>query len=318
MRRAVVLALAIASCVPSGEEADPRGALGLATVPSPIARGESFVTKDGWTVHVEELVVLAAISGNALDPASEDVLFPTARASSRQGPYLFKASRPETFVAPGLPVGAGGVWLPYHWLVLGPSRRTNEPDEMETRNVEPALVARFHLPSESFEPTLSTTWTAALGPSILLIARGEKGGRVVRIDFAFRGAVRPFNEIPLEIRANTVNQAPLAVAAESLFSGPTGYELRCEVDDAGVLKPRSPTLSSTSELVFDDLASADADGDGKLSAAELRRPLIPPRCECCSSVDDESVRNFTSSMAALLEARSGELLLQGREPSGGP
>lgn len=317
VRRLAVLALAIVSCVPSGEETDPRGALGLVTVPSPGSRGEPFVTKDGWTVHVEALIVQVSIVGSTVDPAADTVLGEEVRETSHQGPYLFRASRTESFVAPGLPTGSGTVRLPFSKLEIG-TRLTNEPHETEARNVEPTLSARFFQPPESLDPAFDNPGPPDFGPAILLVARAEKNGRVVTIDFTFNGAFRPYDETPLEIRKNALNERRLTTAAENLFSGPTGYWIRCEPNDAGVVKPRIPVLSYADGPVFDDLASADMDGDGKLSAAELRRPIIAPRCDCCSSEDEESVRHFTSSMAELLEVRSAALFLPEREPPGGP
>ncbi len=309
--RAAVLALALtlASCVGSGEETDPRGALGIVTVPSPGSRGEPFVTADGWTIHVEALIVQVSIVGSAVDPAVEAVPEKRVLETSYQGPYLVRASAPESFFAPGLPVGPGTVRLPFSRLEVGSTRLTNEPHETQPRNVEPALSARFFAPPDALDPEFDSPGPPDFGPSILLVARAEKNGRVVTIDFTFNGAFRPFGDTPLEIRKNVLNEARLALVAENLFSGPTGYELRCRPDDSGVLKPGTPKLSLSAELFFDDLASADADDDGKLSAAELRRPSVAPRCGCCSSADAEQLRYFTSSMAALLEERSAWLLV---------
>src|SRR5262245_18015022 len=58
----VALVLGAASCVPAGEEGAPKGALGASTEPSPAARGEAFVTDDGWTVHVETLALRVRIT----------------------------------------------------------------------------------------------------------------------------------------------------------------------------------------------------------------------------------------------------------------
>lgn len=314
VRRISVLALAIASCVPSGEETDPRGALGVVTVPSPASRGEPFVTTDGWTVRVEVLIAQVSIVGSANDPAASDALDQQVRETSHQGPYLFRASRPETFSAPGLPVGPGTVRFPFGRLELG-TRSTNEPHETEIRDVEPMHSARFLQPPDSLDPAFASPGSPAFGPSILLVARAAKGGQVVTIDLTFNGAFRPYDDITLEVRKNALNLARLTTAAENLFSGPTGYVIRCERDDAGALKPRIPTLSYATGPLFGDFAGADMDGDGKLSAAELRRPIVAPRCECCSSSEDEeSVRHFTSSMAELLELRSAALFLPERDP----
>lgn len=309
--RHVALSLALcstlAACVPSTEESDPRGALGLTTVPSAGSRGEPFVTTDGWTIYVEELALLASIVGGAVDKRSESDN-PEVLESSHQGPYLFRASSPESFVAPGLPIGPGIVRLPLSRLEAGHVRTTAEPRDAETRNVPPELVARFVRPSESFPPTSAPSSAFELGPSIVLVARAEKGDRVVRIDFAFHGAFRPFDGVPLEIRANALNSAPVSVVAENLFAGLLGYEIPCNAGSTEDPAEQTPIPSFSSSPVFDDLASTDTDGDGILSAVELRTERAP-KCDCCSPAQRELLKvRFRSSMADVLVERSGAVI----------
>lgn len=306
MFRSAVLALALSSCVPAGEESDPRGALGITTVPSPGSRGEPFVTADGWTVHVEQLVVLAEIRAQATDPASTDDF--QSLDSSYQGPYLFKASSSESFVAPGLPVGKGRVGLGFQTLLVDPRYPTPEAAGMmrETRGVEPSLVDRFFQPADFGGPFDDMPDMTLFGPSILLVARAERAQRNIRIDFTFRGANTLTPEIPLEIRANALNDVSVKAVAENLFAGPLAFDaIRCVGGRAELPTSRPSALHP----VFDDLASADTDGDGVLSLAELRHRRAPA-CECCSPELKETVQViYGSSMASLLEQRSLRLFV---------
>src|SRR5262249_42470613 len=60
--RTLVLALALTACVPAAEEdVDPKGAVGVATKPSPATAGEPFATDDGWTVRIRTVAVQAYI-----------------------------------------------------------------------------------------------------------------------------------------------------------------------------------------------------------------------------------------------------------------
>ncbi len=301
-----VLAFATASCVPAGEETDPRGALGITTVPSPGSRGEPFVTSDGWTVHVEELVVLAEIQAQAVDPASSDDF---GRAvSSHQGPYLFKASRSESFVAPGLPAGPGRVGLAFQTLVVDPRYPTPAAAGMtpETRGVERSLVDRFFQRADFSGPFDDMPDATLFGPGLLLVARAEKAERSVRLDFTFRGAISVTPEIPLEVRANALSDASVAAVAENLFAGPLAYGPIPCIEGRAELPRSRPT---TDRPIFDDLASTDTNGDGVLSVAELRQRRAPA-CECCSPDEEETLQFiYGSSMAQLLDERSKRLFV---------
>ena len=291
--------LALASCVPAGEDSDPRGALGITTEPSPGSRGEPFITADGWTVHVEELVILAGIVGAAIDTASAD----DNRETAYEGPYLFKASRSESFLARGLPAGPGRAALNFNSLYIGAGYAMPELVG-GPRGVDPSLSARFFQRADDVNRNFYDPDAPEPGPAILLVVRAEKGDRTVRIDFGFRGAIRT-PEIPLEIRANALNAARVTTVAENLFKGVMEYQVTCNG-----LRPELPESNpSTDRPIFDDLASADTDGDGVLSPAELRH-VRTPACECCSPEVKKSLELYDSiSMAELLSERSRRLFV---------
>jgi len=302
--RSAVLALALVSCVPAEDESDPRGALGITTVPSPGSRGEPFVTADGWTVRVEELVILAEIRAEALDPKSVDGF--QSLESSSQGPYLFKASRSESFFAPGLPAGRGRVSLAFQTLLVDHRYAAIVAAQTipEARGVEPALSDRFLRPADFGGPFDEMPGTTAFGPGLLLVARATKGTRSVEIDFSLSGAVTP--DIPLEVRANALNDVRVKAVAENLFSGMLAFE---PIPCAGGRAELPGSRPSTVEPVFDDLARADADGDGIVSVPELRK-RVTPSCECCSPEERERLEVFYSrSMADLLSERSLRLFV---------
>jgi hypothetical protein len=227
--------VALAACVPPTEELLPAGAAGFRTAPSPAARGEPFTTVDGWTVRFDKLIVQATVEARGGEPSGtpEDYRWNGAAPAE-----IFVRALPEGpwLVSASLSGLYGVVLSPQGHLVLDPG-----VDELVVKlGVDERDNARFRAAANN---------AVHSGPFVLVVARGEKGDRAARFDLALGpplgtgglgwhpdGAAPPL----VEVRRNTLAWAELPVTPERIL------------DDG-----------------FDEIAAADRDGDGIVTAAEL-------------------------------------------------
>jgi hypothetical protein len=70
--RIPAVAAVMVACVPAGASVDPRGATGAVMTPSAATRGEPFVTKDGWTVRIDELAFVTMLTVRLPDAEEEN------------------------------------------------------------------------------------------------------------------------------------------------------------------------------------------------------------------------------------------------------
>jgi hypothetical protein len=235
----VLAMIADDSCVPAGEELEPKGAAGWITEPSPATRGEPFLTDDGWLVRIDKLALITRVSvGDVTDDTNER--------------YMWNGTTRAELLVRAVPTGPRSLVA----QLEGAGRRfdSNGVEVPAYRNldVEPSLEVRLK-PLDDAGPPPAQGPPRAPGPSIVLVARGEKGGFVVVLDVALSAPPRPENSVDstVDVRANDVTFTQLDVAAERLFG----------ID-----------ASSERGAMFQPLADADArgDGDGRVTDAELR------------------------------------------------
>lgn len=225
-----------ASCVPASEPAEPAGALGFVTEPSAASLGQPFETSDGWTVRVEMLALQIEVSGSTSGDG-----FGYSGDSMQ---YLLRSSDRAELFARGLLVGTASARATLYGRYI--SDVFEEEDSIENLGLPPEVVRRFLTAPEVARPSRYPTFN---GPSLLLVARGEKAGRVVTLDFTLDASDYRSRDQALtigQVVADSLTTARLLVAAEVMF-----------------------VESKSGRSVFDDLVAADADADRIVTGAEL-------------------------------------------------
>lgn len=231
--------LVLAACVPASEELPPAGAAGYATDPSAAARGEPFVTSDGWTVRIEELVFQASVGAT---PLSRDTDDPYGGSYGGSELYRWNARDRVDIFTPGLRLGDWSVSVSLRGLYRYGGRDDDYDDRLVSYGIDEKLAQRFR-------PDEGGPRSYIEGPSFLVIARGEKDGKVVTLDVAlsadisFSSTGLPYSGPRLAVQEDRLTTAPLRVSAEALFSSGLGFE---------------------------SIALADANGDGRVDEPEMR------------------------------------------------
>jgi hypothetical protein len=293
--RGLAAAVAIA-CVPSTNTtgSKPRGGITVVTVPSPATRGETFVTSDGWTVHVETLVLCANVeaylngllpdggSFHAADWGDDPLSGDNPPREGEGSAWLFRASDPIEAVIRAVQVGPANVSLGSRCYRYG------KYDEAPlVRDLSPPIQARFTRAADGCEddrPPRSRECYTVGGPALYVSAEGTKDERSLKLDVTLpRGALnRPDLGEPLRlptvlVQANQLTRMKVGIDAERLF-----------------------TISSN-KLVFDDIARADMDGDGNVTGRELRYTGSPYQRETHTDAGTENEFYFPSMLDELAE-----------------
>lgn len=247
MKPFAVLAVAAAalSCVPASEPRPPAGAAGFDVEPSPAARGEPF-DSDGWTLTIEKLVIRAYVSVRQADSS--------AVYGSSEGASLLDARKTAQIYATAIPVGPAqiGATMSGRYISRDNEEFQSDVGDIDVNGIDPGDVKRFeYVSDEGFKQT-EYGYNPGRGPSVLLVMRARRGEREVSLDLALNsdsfGAFEA--SVPIEIRADALALAILDVVPEAVFR-----------DDFG----------------FGKLANHDADGDGRITADELRAAEDPRR-----------------------------------------
>ena len=234
---------ALAACVPASEAAPPAGAYGFAIEPSPGARGEPIATTDGWTLRVEKLALQVSVTAMSMatDRSSRNTFGSPENVR-------FDASKSASVFSRAIAAGpaTGTITLQGEYLDQGDHSRSRD-DQTEELGLPPEVSARFHAPADISENDNGGSVSYS-GPSMLLVLRAERSGRVVSLDlsFALYSGYDQQGQGPRDVVANELVSVPLTVRPEVLFEDEDSHQLR-----------------------FDDFAAADANGDGLLSAHEL-------------------------------------------------
>lgn len=242
-RLVAVLGLVASACVPASEPAEPAGAIGFVTEPTAASLGEPFTTDDGWTVRIELLVMQLHVSASTSTSYSGG-----SNYSGDYAEYRFAASERTELYGRGLKVGPATATVTLGGGYVGDDYEDYDTEErMEILGVPPEASARFRRTAETNGD--GSTYSSYSGPSVLVVARGEKAGRTVTVDFTMAASSYSLSGQPSvtgDVRADALTVAPLVVRGEALF-----------VDE---------TLG---QLLFAPFADADADDDGVTTGPEL-------------------------------------------------
>jgi hypothetical protein len=267
----VLVVLAMTSCVPASEAAEPAGAIGYTLEPSPATRGEVFETSDGWRVRIEKVAFQVSVSGSAVDPAPGRSTFGGFQE------YRFDASKPALVYARAVSAGRAEADLYFRGVYLYGERASTDDANLEISGLSFADNARFRLPAEAARDAAYQAY-AYEGPSLLLAVRATRGTRVVTFDLTFAvdgGTSLPQQSSPsLEVTADALVTRPLTVAIEALFT-----------DDSD-------------HLLFDVFADADADRDGVISGVEMTRAVA----DCASACSSKSRESLVATLQSRAEA----------------
>jgi hypothetical protein len=238
-----VLFFAAAACVPSTDEKEPKGAAGFELRPSKGTAGETFLSRDGYAITVERLVVVVmATSPDATEYESTvGRVFPaTARTP------IFARAIPEGPATVSLAVG--GAYLGY-----GDERRIREQVE-GWESITAEEQARFTRVAESDQTVVVPgAISSSQGPAALLVLRATRGASTFRMNLTlsgtarFAGSHRPY---AMRVERNALTTRPAEVRAEALFS------------------------TSAGNVLFQSFAAADVTRDGVLQPAELAQSKV--------------------------------------------
>lgn len=281
MNRALHVVLAVlgaavvsSACVPASEPAPPAGALGFALVPSAAARGEPFVTSDGWTVVIDKLVFQVSIE------ASPFVASPEQRFSNAGGTSRFDGSKPAVVFARAISVGPSTVDVSLTATYLGRGGPPADEKELVSLGVSSEVAARFRAAPDVSRSENTYDGSFFQGPSMLLAIHASRGDRVVSFDLTFdiSGGYMP-SKSPHDVVADALVAVPATTVAEALFT------------------------NDANELELDAFADADTNGDGTLTAAEILAATgCQPSC-------NQGVNLGQSTLLDTLEQRSAHLFV---------
>ncbi len=248
---ALSLLLACA-CVPTTEDKDPRGAAGVSIEPGPAARGEPFVTPDGWTVRFERLGLLAMMTATTAEDGQSAFLL--WDASTRAETYRRAFSAGPCRVAIQLEA------------FVASTRAERQIDAFVDRSpIDATLERRFRALPDNDRMALADFGDFRSGPGIVFTVRGERAGEVVTMDLALTPSLEFLSRghaTQITVVADDVRYAQVRIAAERLFEG---------------------------EATFERLALADRNGDrnGQISARELASVRAGESVEVTSAVCDD-------------------------------
>lgn len=225
-----------AGCVPAAEEPEPRGAGGFHTEPSDAARGEPFVTSDGWTVRFERFAVSAYVSAS-----SGSTVY-----------YRWNGRDPADIYAPGASLG-----MAYMSVTLTPTY-LYEDTYFETDVQEVGLDDEFKRRFTELADDLQAGYYSRsdkVGPSVIVTFVGTKGERVVRVDLGLAGLGYAYTDGSAEVHKDALSTVPLPLTPERLLS----------------TRPIGPEEARNGKTFFQPFADADryGDDDGNATAAEL-------------------------------------------------
>lgn len=247
-RAGLLLGLALLSCVPSTEDADPRGAAGFSLLPSPATRGEPFETSDGYRITIDRIVV------NALCVAESDVTREEGTFDGSSEQTILDAAYGEPFYTPAVPAGMATVRFAFVQTAVLP---TVDRDPIVQAGARP-YAYRFREAADVAIDYGTVDPGFHFGPSLLVVFHAEGHGKTIAADLTFESYGGPdISPTPhVDVQANALAVFPLHVTAERLF-----------VAQSSDLPFGAADVDQTPH--FADLAAADANGDGQLTGAEL-------------------------------------------------
>lgn len=302
IQRILLFVALLGSCVPASEPLPPAGAGGLQTDPSPAARGEPFISRDGWRVTIDKLIVRAGPQVASKVPDRFGY-----RGYSMWEPAIFNAKERLQLYTPEIPPGPATVSVTYdqYSIYIGPGFTPYDDHAEVTGAVLAVDAARFQqVADQGFEAdAYGAGYVTGHGPSIVIELRASKdGSREATLKAAVSNTYSSmgFNDdddgsssnkkgasseegIPIEIRANALTLARLEIAPEKVFTTPGRDGI-----DVGRLIRADPNKDG--EVTGAELATIEVDnkelGSYPLSrnstlldllADKLKKHLLTPR-----------------------------------------
>lgn len=274
MKRRLLLVALLAACVPTEPEKDPRGGVAVTFAPSEATAGAPFQSPDGWTVTIEKTAIRPM---PVATPASVPEFYGGGTSYARIVDPRYECEVRVTQMSPG-PVSVSVQFQPV-------DPRWNPEEEVEACAVDEATARRFRTFADDtpVTPDLFTNdpeqyqYVASYAPTVYVKGAAVKDGRVLAFDLA------------------------LAVTTVS-----TAYSKAGAYDEDGNYQPQPPAPDTVVNVVanqgtpvrfevhyesmfaggIDPLAAADADHDGRVTAAELRAVVLA--CDSTNSGSSSS------------------------------
>lgn len=254
-RPLAIMMIALSTCVPASEKLPPAGAAGVTLEPSASLRGEPF--SDGaWTLTTQKVIARVAVS-----------VWNGRNYGAYGDPFLINAMKRGDVYSTALPTGPAKVQPRLIGRYVSRGESSGE-DALVLGFDDEADVRSFERPSLPLFPASDDdSATHYDGPYLRVVVRGERAGRAATLDVELRGPsfsstycltgkLDSSDGLKIDVRENDLTLVPLATTLDEVF-GP--------------------------QLPFDTIASADADGDGTVSEAELRQKPGPPESAWTSS-----------------------------------
>jgi hypothetical protein len=282
--RNIVMALGAASCVPASEPLPPAGAGGMQTEPSAAAKGEAFVSRDGWRVTIDKLLVRASPQVSSTVP--DEFGF---GGYARSQPAIFNARESGLQVyAPEIPPGKALVSVTYdqYSIYIGSTFGNYEDYADIVGSVTPADVARFQQVADqgfdTSEANRNYGYTYGQGPCVVLELRASKDGREIKLKTAVSmqfsspsiGGGKTSDDVSDDDK-NTDNDDD-AIGAPPTKSGfeRTGIEVEIRADALALVRlditpEKLFTTPGTDGIDISRLLAADANNDGEITGTEL-------------------------------------------------
>ncbi|MBX3225804.1 MAG: hypothetical protein KIT84_30495 [Labilithrix sp.] len=262
--RALAL-LVLGACVPATEELNPRGGVVARLSPSAETAGTSFTSVDGWTVTIERFAVRASVSAQVLRVESDR-------------PYGYGGGGYPRILAPNdaceLKLTAMSPGPAAAYIELRSRYAEYEPLAGESLcGIDDDLRERFDRRADGssrYEASFPGEFEYRSTPSLVLLARAEKAGRALRLELGLDA------ELYGPTKAGLV---PVTIVANE------GAPIRVRVDAAALFVPPE---RRGQQIRFDDVAAADADGDGVVTGGELADVDLVD----CEPVDHEDDPRF--------------------------
>lgn len=199
LARGPAFVVAVAACVPSVEDPSPHGAAGFSFIPSDATRGAAFVTRDGYTLTIERLVVRLFVDGGSSNGT------------------LMSLSTSATAYATEVPEGGTEISL-----ITNARAPVADPEPEVRHGVTDEEDARFSVPPDLVGTGPRSNSEYCNGPegrpTVLLAMRAERAREKYRIDLSLCVLGAGPAGVPIDVRRDELTTVPLFVRAERLFS----------------------------------------------------------------------------------------------------
>jgi hypothetical protein len=236
----VAIIVAAVSCVPAAADPHPRGGFSVRFEPSAATAGQPFTTADGWTLTIKK----TAIHVHALAQSGDFKATPPMIVTSALDDRLLSPTNDCELALRSLDVGDAVV-------KAGLEIDGSDPPPGAPCGVDPEMAARFEGAADS---QIGLAFGQAIGgfPNVGVVLDAEKNGRRIHLEL-FIAALVP----------DSMLHGKLVITSVKANDGVT-IRFPAQFESIFVADGRDPP-----PIPFDDIADADADGDGNVTGAEL-------------------------------------------------